>query len=100
MVFLLQIADGGYWRHAQAVDCLLCNHEALSSNPSLTKKHTKKEWWSVGGQGPVPPLTKPLSSGKMLKEENSLLFSAGWKGWESVSFRAMRNWEGNPYPPS
>jgi hypothetical protein len=30
------------WRVAQAVDCLLCKCEVLSSNPSFTKKKKKE----------------------------------------------------------
>jgi hypothetical protein len=39
---------------AHTIECLLCMHKALSSNPSLTK--TKKvEWWISrnGGEGPT-----------------------------------------------
>jgi hypothetical protein len=31
------------WRVGQAVDCLLCKCEVLSSNPSFTKKKKKRK---------------------------------------------------------
>jgi hypothetical protein len=33
---------------AQAVECLLCNHKALSSNPRPTNKNKKKSQIGVG----------------------------------------------------
>jgi hypothetical protein len=32
----------------QAVECLLCKHEALNSNPSSTKKKKKAFEWDLG----------------------------------------------------
>jgi hypothetical protein len=46
---------------AQTVDCLLCKHEALNSNPSPTKKKKKEEGnfvglgtWGHGSSGTTP----------------------------------------------
>jgi hypothetical protein len=42
------------WRVAQAVDCLLCKCEVLSSNPSFTKK--KKKERKEGGEKKQDPI--------------------------------------------
>jgi hypothetical protein len=36
-------ADKGIEGVAQTVECLLCKHQTLSSNPSLTKREKKKK---------------------------------------------------------
>jgi hypothetical protein len=37
------ICNQNSWHISQAVECLLCKHEALSSNPSFIKKKNKKQ---------------------------------------------------------